>query len=294
MELAKSVAQSERDIRRVDTLQDRLVRALYGHMAGRLLLRPLTSPWFSKLGGRLLDTHLSALLVRPLARAQHIDLSQCEKQQFSSYNDFFTRKLHADARPVDLDPDAWISPCDAKLCVWPITPSGRFCIKHTPYTLEELLKNKALAKRYQGGYLWLFRLSVDDYHRYIFPVDARVSRQIRIPGVFHTVNPIANDHEPIYKENTREYCLLCTERFGTVLMMEVGAMLVGKIENRPAPETVRRGEEKGNFAFGGSTIILLSQAGMVKPEDGLLKNSADEIETKVQMGERVGERVSKV
>ena len=85
---------------------------------------------------------------------------------------------------------------------------------------------------FEGGMLWMYRLCVDDYHRYIYPVDAKKSRNVHIPGIFHTVNPIANDHYPIYKENTREYCLLKTEKFDTLLMMEVGALLVGKIENR--------------------------------------------------------------
>ena len=94
---------------------------------------------------------------------------------------------------------------------------------------------------------------MDDYHRYSYPEDAVKSENIKIPGIFHTVNPIANDHYPIYKENTREYCLLKTEAFGTLLMMEVGALLVGKIDNRETGRaSVKRGEEKGNFAFGGS------------------------------------------
>ena len=130
---------------------------------------------------------------------------------------------------------------------------------------------------------------VDDYHRYIYPVDAKKSRNVRIPGIFHTVNPIANDHYPIYKENTREYCLLKTERFDTLLMMEVGALLVGKIENRTrGQKIVHRGEEKGNFAFGGSTIIVLTRKGTVLPKMRFVEHTREGIETKVKMGERVG------
>ena len=268
---------------------DRILPVLYGTAAGRLLLRPLVSPWFSRFGGWLLDTRLSSLIVAPFVRRNGIDLSQCEMKQFPSYNAFFTRKLRPEARPLDPDQKAWISPCDARLSVWPVTQDGRFMVKHTAYTLEGLLKNKRLARRFEGGTLWLYRLCVEDYHRYIYPDDALKSRNVRISGIFHTVNPIANDSYPIYKENTREYCLLKTKQFGTVLMMEVGAMLVGKIENREsAPARVRRGEEKGNFAFGGSTILLVTQAGCVIPEAAFTACKQAGEEVFVRMGERTG------
>ena len=271
------------------TLQDKVLSALYGNVAGRMLLRPLVSPWFSKLGGKLLSTRMSSVAVIPFVRANHIDLSMYEKQSFDSYNDFFTRKLKPEARPIDPAPDAWISPCDGRLSVYPITAEGSFQIKHTQYTLESLLKNSSLATRFLGGKLWLYRLCVDDYHRYIYPESGIKSKNIRIPGIFHTVNPIANDHYPIYKENTREYCLIKTANFGTILIMEVGALLVGKIENKePGPCSVCRGEEKGNFAFGGSTIVVLTQEGKVVPENVYVEHTEQGIETKVKMGERVG------
>ena len=272
------------------TLQDKVLSALYGNVVGRMLLCPLVSPWFSKLGGKLLSTRLSSVAVTPFVRANHIDLSMCEKQSFDSYNDFFTRKLKPEARPIDHAPDVWISPCDGRLSVYPITADGSFQIKHTHYTLESLLKNSSLAKRFLGGKLWLYRLCVDDYHRYIYPEGGIKSKNIRVPGIFHTVNPIANDHYPIYKENTREYCLIKTENFGTILMMEVGALLVGKIENKETGSgSVCRGEEKGNFAFGGSTIVVLTQEGKAVPENVYVEHTEQGIETKVKMGERVGE-----
>ena len=285
MELEKSVRQSDT----VSSFQDRLLAGLYGHAAGRLLLRPLVSPWFSRMGGYLLGSRLSSLAVKPFVRVNHISLSDCKKQSFSSFNDFFTRELVPEARPVCHEPDAWISPCDARLSVWSVTGEGRFRIKQTEYTAESLLRNKKLAQRYLGGTLWLYRLCVDDYHRYIYPEAGIKSENIRIPGIFHTVNPVANDQYPIYKENTREYCLIQTKRFGTVLMMEVGAMLVGKIENRhPGQQDVCRGQEKGNFAFGGSTIILLTQKGCVVPDEMFVDNTARGAETKVKLGQRVG------
>lgn len=275
--------------------QDALVSWLYRSVAGRMLLRPLVSPWFSKAGGWLLGTRLSSLAVKPFIRAGHIDMSACKKQKFDSFNDFFTRELEGGARPVAQETDDWVSPCDARLSVYPISREGHFTVKHTPYTVESILENSALANRYIGGMLWLYRLCVDDYHRYMYPVDGVKSSNVHIPGVFHTVNPIAGEVEPIYKKNTREYCVIRTENFGTILMMEVGAMLVGKIESRElSSATVRRGQEKGNFAFGGSTILIMTQPDRVVPDRTILENSVAGVETKVRMGERVGMAKGKV
>ena len=177
---------------------------------------------------------------------------------------------------------------DSRVSVYPISENCHVKIKHTSYTVAELLKNPVLAKRYEGGLLWVFRLCVDDYHRYIYIDDGFESRRVHIPGELHTVNPVANDVYPIYKENTREYALLKTVNFGTVLMMEVGALMVGRIENVPLRGRVKRGKEKGNFAFGGSTVILMTQKERVLPDPDIFMNSEKGIETRVNLGERIG------
>ena len=88
------------------------------------------------------------------------------------------------------------------------------------------------------------------------------------------MNPVANDVCPIYKMNSREYCLIKTERFGTLLQMEVGALMVGKISNnQQGLGFVHKGVEKGRFEFGGSTIILLTQKNVVIPDRDLLEHT---------------------
>ena len=211
-----------------------------------------------------------------------------EPRRYRSYNDFFTRKLRKGARTIDMDETHFISPCDCRLSVYPVSEQTEVTIKHTRYTAGSLLRSEALARRFAGGYLWVFRLSVDDYHRYIYVDSGRESVRRRIPGVLHTVNPAANDVYSIYKENTREYSLMKSEHFGTLLMMEVGALMVGKIENHPVCDHVDRGQEKGNFAFGGSTIIYMTQKGCVVPDQDLLTNSQEGVETKVQIGSKIG------
>ena len=274
-----------------NSLQDRFLEKIYKHKTGRMILKPFLSPVVSKAGGKLLDSRFSKILISPFIHSHSINMEEYEQKRYRSYNDFFKRKMLPGARHIEEDKNTFISPCDSRLSVYKISDNNVFSIKHTKYTVKSLLKNQKLAELYDGGYIWIFRLCVEDYHRYIYVDNGKVSKNIRIPGVFHTVNPIANDYYPIYKENTREYSLLKTENFGLVLQMEVGALLVGKIENKPGKKKVFRGEEKGNFAFGGSTVILMTQKGQVCPDQDILKYSIRGIETKVKLGERVGRRI---
>lgn len=283
-------ADCEGKIRKQHSLQDQFLKLLYGHAIGRLLLRPIVMPWASKLGGMLLNTKVSRILVQPFIRAHSICMEDFEPKKYISYNDFFTRKLVKGARLVAMEPGVFISPCDSRLCVYKINQNCQFTVKHTVYTLAGLLRDSKLADFYTNGYIWIFRLSVSDYHRYIYVDDGYLSAYRRIPGIFHTVNPVANDYFPIYKENTREYALLHSKNFGKVLCMEVGALLVGKIENRPGKRKVLRGEEKGKFAFGGSTVILLTQAGQAVPDPDIVKHSGQAVETEVKLGQRVGSK----
>ena len=133
--------------------QDKLLRHLYNDRGGRLCLRVLVSPWISKMAGRLLNTGFSARFVGDFVEKNRIDLSICEKQKFSSWNDFFTRRLRQGERPVDEREKVLVSPCDGKLSVYRIDKNSRFWIKDTEYTVEQLLRNKSLAERYLGGYV---------------------------------------------------------------------------------------------------------------------------------------------
>lgn len=271
--------------------QDKLIRRLYGTSAGRSVLSVLVRPWVSRCAGVVMDSPLSRIFIRPFIKKNDIDMSQCVKRDFISYNDFFKRELLPGARRVDKADDAFVSPCDSRLTVYDIEDgkNSRFNIKDSEYDLGQLFRDKKLAQKYKGGKLWLFRLCVDDYHRYIYNVDGIQSDVRRINGVYHTVNPIAGEFYRIYKENSREYCLIKTKKAGTVAYMEVGALLVGRIENKNVNTCrVRKGQEKGNFAFGGSTIILVTQKDSVVPELDIIHNSSSNIETKVRQGQRVG------
>jgi phosphatidylserine decarboxylase len=268
--------------------QERVLTWLYYETIGVKVLQLLIHPFWSNLAGKVLDHSISKLLIPSFIEKNKIELNLYETKDYESFNDFFTRKVKAECRPIDLEPTHLIAPCDGKLSVYPITEDARFCVKNTWYTMQSLVRSKKLAKKFEGGQLLLFRLSVDDYHRYCYLDDGVKTKNYHIPGVFHTVNPIANDTYPIYKENTREFTLLKSDHFGDVLIMEVGALLVGRITNNHEDQLVTRGTEKGKFEYGGSTIIVCLEKNRAKIDEDLLSNSGLGIETAVKMGERIG------
>lgn len=271
-------------------LQDKLLDFLYGSIVGRQVLKILIRPGVSKMAGRFLDCRLSVCLIKHFIRANHLDLSDYERCRYHSFNDFFTRKVKEGARPVEHAPDCLISPCDAAAMALPIDGTSTFSIKKADYTVRRLLRSRKAAKEFMGGTALILRLSVSDYHRYCYVDDGSIAYYRTIPGVFHTVMPIANEYYPVYHENTREYCLLHSDHFGDMIVMEVGALLVGRIVNEKVCGRVRRGEEKGYFEFGGSTIVLLLKKGVVQWDEKLLDKSKNGEETPVKMGEVLGIR----
>lgn len=271
--------------------QNILLKKLYGTVCGRVILKALTAPAVSKAAGAFMDSRLSVPLIKRFIKSSGIDTSQYVMKKFRSYNEFFTRRVKRGMRPIDRMPSHFISPCDSKLTVYKIGKSSVFRIKGSRYRVSDLIQNDFLAKRYEGGYCMIFRLEVDDYHRYCYIDSGTKTENTFINGELHTVNPIALEHYNIYKRNCREYTVLHTENFGDVVQVEVGAMMVGRIVNRHGAAEVVRGGEKGKFEFGGSTIVLLVQEDMIRIDDDILRNSAENIETVVKYGEKVAASV---
>lgn len=271
------------------TNQDKLLNSLYSNTLGRLGLRLLSAPSISKLGGSFLNTWASTFFIDSFVKKNNIQMKDYERKRYSSYNEFFTRKIKKDCRPIDKDPNHFITPSDGKVTAYPITLHSKFKIKNSYYTVASLLRNKELAKEFVGGTIVIIRLSVDNYHRYCYVDNASKERNHFISGRLYTVNPVILDHVNIYKENSRSFCVLNTENFGKVIQMEVGALMVGRINNYHRIAIVKRGQEKGKFEFGGSTVVLLLQRDQVAIHDDILKNTKDGYETIVKMGECIGE-----
>lgn len=267
--------------------QNKLLKNLYGSVLGRSVLKVLTLPFISHIGGKVMDSSLSKVQISSFIKNNNIDMSQYEEKDYHSYNDFFTRNIKEGKRIIDFDENHLISPADSKVSYYKINENTHLLVKDTLYTIEELLENKTIAKKYQGGICLVCRLAVDDYHHYHYIDSGTTLTYKYIQGKFHTVNPIANDYYPIYKQNTRSYSLLSTKNFGDVIYMEVGALMVGKIVNLKK-QSFEKGEEKGYFEFGGSTIVLLFEKDKVNIDQDIINNSLKNYETKVYMGEKIG------
>ena len=159
-------------------------------------------------------------------------------------------------------------------------------MKGSVYTPDEIVGNSIDLKGFAGGKALVFRLSMDDYHHYCHIDSGKVSDSYEIKGKLHTVSSISSKYK-IYKENHRIVNILDTDHFGRVIYIEVGALLVGRIKNNGLT-VFEKGQEKGYFEQGGSTIVLFVEKDRIKVDDDILEMSGNGIETKVKMGERIG------
>lgn len=221
-----------------------------------------------------------------------IDIDELEESvsSFHCFNDFFKRRLRPESRPIDSRKGILVSPCDGRLLNYRLEHDVIIPVKGREFSLSELLGDKSVADRFNGGCCLIYRLAPMDYHRFCY-IDNAVQHPTKIVnGGLHSVSQLSLEQMiPVFIENYREFSLLSTETFGDVVHMDVGALVVGKIvQNNRGKVNVMRGEEKGHFEFGGSTIILLFEEGQVEIDKDIVEYSELGTETVVKMGESVG------
>lgn len=264
---------------------------LYNTKIGRIMLKPLVSTkMVSNMSFLVLNSKISCLLIKPFIRKHGIDMNDYERKKYTSFNDFFIRKIKSEKRKIIKNKDIFIAPCDSKLMVYEIDSKSTFKVKNSIYDVSSLVKDDELAKKFKGGYALVYRLSPEDYHRYYFIDDGIILKNYKIDGFFHTVNPVVYDKFKVFKENVRECTHIKTKNFSEVLYVEVGALLVGKINNHKL-SNFKKGEEKGYFMYGGSTVIILVEKGVVKIDNELISNSKNGYETYVKLGEKIGVKI---
>lgn len=268
--------------------ESNVVRFFYGTIIGRLIVRIFSIPLFSKIMGLFLDSKLSKFKIKSFIKKNNIDMSLYKEKDYKSFNDFFTREI----KNIDYskNKDDFISPCSSKLSVYDINEEGLYKIKNSYYRIKDLVNNSPIYKEFIGGKLLIFRLEATDYHRYIYIDNGSKEKNVFVPGILNTVRPIVLKHFNIYKQNSREYTIMHTDNFDDVIQIEVGAIMVGKINNKHEEYTFKKGEEKGMFEFGGSTIVLMIKKDIVDLDNDIIKNSSDGFETKVSVGESIGKR----
>lgn len=264
------------------------LRFLYNTIVGRVILKLLTAPVLSKICGAFLSCSLSKPFIKPFLKNNNIDTSEYFCDDFKCFNDCFSRKIRPGKREIVADANSFVSPCDGLLSVYKIDENLRFVIKNTDYSVKSLLQDDNLSKKYNNGLCLVFRLCVNHYHRYAYAESGNIIAYKKIKGKLHTVRPIALEKSPVFCENSREYIVTETENIGDILQMEVGAMLVGRIKNYQTDGTVKRGEEKGMFLYGGSTIVLLIEEDKVNIPKQIFTATEQGMELPVKLGSKIG------
>ncbi|KAJ6518017.1 phosphatidylserine decarboxylase-domain-containing protein [Mycena vitilis] len=224
-----------------------------------------------------------------------VDEIQDPLDSFKTFNQFFYRKLKASARPIEQpdNPYRLVSAADCRFMAFEsVSEATKLWIKGREFTVARLLGDayKHEAERYTGGALAIFRLAPQDYHRFHSPVDGTIGNMTYIAGEYYTVNPQAiRTALDVYGENARKIVPIDSPQFGRVMAVCVGAMMVGSIETTVKEgETVKRGQEFGYFAFGGSTIVLLFEKDVLEWDEDLLVNGRASLETLVRVGMGIG------
>lgn len=248
---------------------------------------------FSKIYGFFCDSKLSVKKIDNVINEYDIDMNESIKQSkdFKNFNDFFTRELHPSSRPFSKNSNDFISPGDGRLFAFEnINLENIVQVKGFTYSLKELINDDSIADKYENGTCLILRLCPVDYHRFHFVDNGLISSTTKIKGDYYSVNPIAlSDIKKLFCKNKREWSILKSDNFGDILYVEVGATCVGTIMQTYKPNTkVSKGDEKGYFKFGGSTVILFLEKNKVKIDDDILSETKKNIETKVKMGETIG------
>lgn len=252
---------------------------LYSNVFGRFILKIVISKPIRNIYNKYMTSKYSLKKIDKFIKNNNINMDEYQEENYKSFNDFFIRKIKDDKRKVS---KGLFAIADSKLSVYKIDDNSSFKVKNSIYTIDELLQSDGSS--FKDGYALIFRLCVDDYHHYVYPDDGEVLSNKHINGVLHTVQPLAFKKYKVFSENDREVTFLNTKKYGEMAYIEVGAMMIGKIVNEEVTK-FKRGEEKGHFEFGGSTVILLFKKDQININKKIIENSKKEIETIVKLGD---------
>lgn len=266
----------------------------YNSASGRFLTRlVLSRRCVSSLVGRLCRSKWSRRLIGPfmsIAGVENADLP-AEPQAFRSFSEFFVRPMAEGRRPIATGEGLCVAPVDGKVLVFTdLLATEPIRIKRCTFTLDSFLKFTEWSRLYDGGTMLVFRLCLADYHRFHFPVDGTPHSTGALGRRYFAGGQYARRWDvPFFRQNVRAVTTVKSPVFGDVAMVEVGAFTVGSIVQTYLPgRPVSRGDLKGWFAPGGSTVVLLFQRGRIVVNSDLIEQSARDIETRVYCAEEIG------
>lgn len=245
--------------------------------AAAQVLRVVPRVRLSQAVGRLCEVAvpepLGRIATSLYARAYRVNLDEAERDAggYGSFDEFFTRKLKPGVRPIA--DAAVVSPADGRVeQVGRVAEVGSLLIKNRYYRVAELIGSAAGAERFRGGSFAVIYLSPADYHRVHAPVSGHISLVRGMPGDLYPVNSVGERHVPgLFARNQRVALSIDTEALGRVVVVMVGAMIVGRISvtalggscTRPGlhrlepARPVQAGDELGVFHLGSTAVLFL-------------------------------------
>jgi len=249
----------------------------------------------SSLCGYYCDRAVSKLKIKQFVDEFKIDMTSFEipEKGYRNFNDFFYRKMKKERMQIASDDNIFISPCEGKVLAYEnIDIKMLIQIKGITYSLAELLGHNSIDSNFEGGSCLIVRLSPSNYHRFHFVDNGTCGPTTKIKGYYYSVNPTSISRiNKIFCSNKREWSMLNSENFGEILYVEVGATFVGSIiQTYKNDQKVSKGDEKGYFKFGGSTVILFLKKDVCKIDDDIIEQTKQGIECSVSMGERIGSK----
>ncbi len=270
------------------------LRWIYGTTCGKVALHGLVKrAIFSRILGYMKNRRSSRKDIKSFIAEYgiHMEESILQAHEFGSFNEFFYRRLKPQARPVCPGTDTAAFPADGRHMGWQCAAdmSGVF-VKGQSFDLPALLGSSALGEQYAQGTVILSRLCPTDYHRFHFPVDGTPGESRPIPGPLASVSPYCLRSRLSWLwTNKRELTLLQSPEWGQVAILEVGATGVGGIRQTYTPGSpICKGDEKGYFYFGGSTVMTFFEPGRIRLADDLLEASSRHMELFARQGDLMG------
>jgi len=273
---------------------DFFVRLLYGNKTGQLLTEHfLVKKPLSQLMGLYYNSILSRRNIGPFIQKFQINMDefQTPPMGFQSFNEFFIREFEPGARRFSYEKSQVCAPAEGRYLAFEnFSLNQTFTLKGAQINVQDLLHGHSVADEFDGGTCLVVRLCPVDYHRFHFHDSGRVRGHFKIPGKLHSVNPMAFNYDPrVFLTNYREATVFDSTNTGTVLYIEVGALGVGSIKQKfRVGQSVSRGDQKGWFEFGGSSVIVLFQKGRVKIADDILEKTRNQVECLIRLGEVIG------
>ena len=263
---------------------------LYYHPVGKIGLETMVKKKFlSDWYGEQMDKPSSTEKIEEFVKEYNIKMDDYVEQDYESFNEFFYRKLKPNARKINQDSMILISPADGKVLAYSNIQNQDFIVKGYSFNLHSYLQNDSLANLFQNAGLYIIRLCPTDYHRYHFPATGEIVFSQNIEGYYYSVSPMALKKKvALITMNKRDYSVIRTQEFGDIIYSEVAATMVGSMVDTYQDSQVNKGEEKGYFKFGGSTIILILHTDSIHMDVDLLQSTQNQFETEIKMGQQIG------